>query len=616
MNKVIYILLLAQLLQTMLIAELTFDKSRKFVETSDKNKTVKKEFYSYIDLTKRLLTNATLTDGLTYLRIDDCVSKHNTGLEVEKFKKLILQDIEDNNMTKAHKASQEKVLWWPMTMAMKVSAGESEIADVKKMFECGNTGKAAISMDSKDIQKGMLSSATMPKRTPSSAGDKSIIFENFIRLSLKQPIKNLNNKSAIQLNLIPNKMIKDSQIISSEGAKVSLSNSGKKGLKIDYEGISSRLEGRQSPCSSLIFVNGDFGARIDNKYYPAPDIWIINGKKLFQSATEFDQIQEACEIRNPANVSIILSDYSNDNSKVLQSSEGKIHKLTTLPMKFVDTATQSIDGSVIALGAHNDIKINSMYKTIQSLPYFGAKNIFITKDNKHLIATRYRGEIEIFDLNNRRKIAQISETSAIMDADLSPDEKFLALVTEKGEFRIIDLINNTTYKVHAITMENSYLGSKTRLWSVAYSPDGKKIAIGGDSNTLTLYNVNKDTFEKHIKLDKARSINSMLFLDNETLIVGGERIFAKLNIKTSEVNRYRLVKKGRYLKISSINISPNKRYLALTGSTDLIFDLKKNSIIDRIGANYADIKEMIFLSNNKFISVSHDHKDAVTFWEF
>lgn len=484
-------------------------------------------------------------------------------------------------------------------MAMKVSAGETSREDVKKMFGCSSADDTLI-----------------PKMTPSSAGDKREMFTAFIRESLKAPIKDLDNEEAIRRGIIPLSMIKEGEVISAEGAKVTLSSNGSRGMRMDFHGVSSKLEGRQSPCSELIFMYGDDRPNVEGKYYPAPDIWIINGKTFSQSATKFDQIEEACASKAIADISFIMSDYLVDDSRSLSSSEGKIRKTKSLKMKFIESAALTSDGDSFVFGGHDNIirTLDQEYKRFKKLPYYGANFLAFIDDDKKLVATRFRGEIAVIDLVSGKSIKEIIATPAIRAADLSPDSRTLAVIGAKG-FLTIDIEAEMPDAIKTINKTKD-LDLGRRLNSVAYSPDGKTIAIGGVSDDVALYDVEDERIRKRITIDRIHEICSFLFLDDETLIVGGKYAVARVDLKSSEVTLFPLTGNNGHLGVTALSVSPKRRYLALSGSTNLIYDLKEKKVVDRLGGDGRHIEQVLFLSDKKFVTISDDSQEAVNFWEF
>jgi len=91
------------------------------------------------------------------------------------------------------------------------------------------------------------------------------------------------------------------------------------------------------------------------------------------------------------------------------------------------------------------------------------------------------GSIRLVDPATGRQSGTIEGDGTVFGLSFSPDGKLLASAVRLGECRLIDV---ATRRVVARLSEPA-----EHQWAVAFSPDGKTVALGGGGNTVRLYDV-------------------------------------------------------------------------------------------------------------------------------
>ena len=85
-------------------------------------------------------------------------------------------------------------------------------------------------------------------------------------------------------------------------------------------------------------------------------------------------------------------------------------------------------------------------------------------------------------------------TNNVINVDFSPDSSQMAYRWEEG----VRILNLNTFE-----MEKE-INNKHTWVTVAYSPDGKFLAVGGTSDYLSIYDLSKDTSMALVKAVEAR----------------------------------------------------------------------------------------------------------------
>ena len=348
--------------------------------------------------------------------------------------------------------------------------------------------------------------------------------------------------------------------------------------------------------------------------------------------------------------------------KVVQSKTAIVTKIFHTPK--IHLVALANDKSSIAFGDRDSIFIYDFDEMFYKIPLKGSSFLSYLKNNKKLLAVA-SNKLKIFNLKTGEE-KEVLLQSNIQNATLSPDKNTLALVSYDKELIVLNL--------HDMIQERYTLPFMPK--SVAYSPNGKSIAVAGESNTLRIYeqsnyfdltikkktseeieqerlriaqekakvdnikiifktlvyaktlsnlgenNISFDNYSKIMdefdkvkgsisKREPKRKISALLFLDNENILIGGKNLFLKYNINTLEKKFYEVGEKVHF-NIETMTLYPDGHTLMLGGSQNIVFDLHTEKIVDLL----VDVYNILFLSNDEFVSVSKSSGESIKFWKF
>ena len=202
-------------------------------------------------------------------------------------------------------------------------------------------------------------------------------------------------------------------------------------------------------------------------------------------------------------------------------------------------------------------------------------DVAVSPDQKYVAMSDETGVISIWDANNGRKVTEFSENEAsVFDIEFSPDGSRL---TSTGDFAYIWELPGGTLSFKFDTGNWN--------WSSTFSPDGKKLAVGNDAGTLTMFDIGsgKKLWEANEHTGNIRSI--AFTLDGTSLVSGGfdGKAFLWDTNSGKELHRF----SGHLAGITNVAISPDGKQLATSSadSTTKVWDLNEGSLLYTLSAN-------------------------------
>jgi WD40 repeat protein len=138
-------------------------------------------------------------------------------------------------------------------------------------------------------------------------------------------------------------------------------------------------------------------------------------------------------------------------------------------------------------------------------------------DGKFLATAEYGGGIvRLWDANSMLKRVRFDgHTAAVVCLAFSPDGKYLASGGDKGQVKIWDL---QTCKETA-----DLKGHKTKVKGLAFSPDNKMLATVGQERTIKLWDFAKGKELRSLVADSNAQLQAVQFSpDGKTVVAGGE----------------------------------------------------------------------------------------------
>lgn len=212
---------------------------------------------------------------------------------------------------------------------------------------------------------------------------------------------------------------------------------------------------------------------------------------------------------------------------------------------------------------------------------------FIASSNlgSHLAVGGVNSEVTIFDVNDHWKPVMSIELKGLvpLSAKWHPKDQYLALTGQ--DYSVIAIETTNARYVHG-----HYLQSISPILRVAFSPDGRMVAVGNESGVISFYTSNGSSFVTLYEMVLADSASQSIAWSpngkyvcvgsNKTLIILGKSnpkaMGGRIPPKTSGFGVRQVIRIDGV--IEAVSIQSNNRYVAVSGSKTRILDALKDFI--------------------------------------
>ena len=296
----------------------------------------------------------------------------------------------------------------------------------------------------------------------------------------------------------------------------------------------------------------------------------------------------------------ILASGSADNTVKLYDVATKQENATFIGHSDgINSIAFSSNGRVLASGSNDTIKLWDVKtreeiteKGIPSVPsvgyeapkFSGAESLIFSPHGT-ILASIYRGNVEIWNVANGRKLysflghANISEIPSSIA--FSSDGNLLAIGNESyvNDDRKFNLHNLETKVGRSLTGHSSIVDS------VTFSPDSKLLASGSYDNTIKLWNVETKQ-EIATLVGHSSSVNSVAFSPDGKLLASGS---SDDTVKLWDVETEHEIAslEGHSSSVNSVAFSPDGKLLASNGSSEIkLWNVETKQEIAALENNY------------------------------
>lgn len=309
---------------------------------------------------------------------------------------------------------------------------------------------------------------------------------------------------------------------------------------------------------------------------------------------------------------------------------------------WVNSVVYSPDGQTLASGSYREIRLwnpsTQEHKT--TFAHQGTNSLAYSPDGRTLAVARWRG-VDLLDAQTgERKLSLSGHTDSVRSLAFSPDGKKLASASEWSEDTAVRLWNARTgqllrtltgydYGIHALVFSpdgNTLVGGAQdgtlRVWdpntgqntrtlrerseSVAYSPDGRKIAIAQGSNILLL-NPNTGVLQQKFSGHTNGSGSLVFSSDNNTLVSSSwDGTIRFWNVGTSSL---RLTIEGHF-NFRGIALSPNSNLIATANERNVFLWNAWNGRFNKVFTGERRIRDLIYSPDGQTLALATDDRQV------
>ncbi len=274
----------------------------------------------------------------------------------------------------------------------------------------------------------------------------------------------------------------------------------------------------------------------------------------------------------------------------------------------------SPDGHILASGGEDGTillwhRSTGAQKVLTKSPE-SVSNLAFSPDGK-TIANGSRGTIRFWDtITGEEKDALTGLPGHINNLSFSPDGKTIVSVTcGDGEVCISNIITGKPQKTFTVRMTDS-------VFSVAFSPDGKIVAIGNSDGNIYLSDLNTEKL-KFILTGHSEDVQRVVFSPDGRTLASSSYLDETVRIWNVDTGEHRRTLTEHTGDIEGLAFSPDGKTLASSGSGDgtiRFWDVHTGDEKHAVRGHTDDIFSVAFNPDGK--SVASGYADgSIRFWD-
>ena len=288
--------------------------------------------------------------------------------------------------------------------------------------------------------------------------------------------------------------------------------------------------------------------------------------------------------------------------------------LLTAHTSEVNCLVFSPDGHILASGGE-DGTILLWYRSTGSQKVLtkstkSVSNLVFSPDGK-TIASGSGGTIRFWDtITGEEKDALTGLPGHINNLSFSPDGKTIVSVTwGDGEVCISNIITGKPQKTFTVRMTDS-------VFSVAFSPDGKIVAIGNSDGNIYLSDLNTEKL-KFILTGHSEDVQRVVFSPDGRTLASSSYLDETVRIWNVDTGEHRRTLTEHTGDIEGLAFSPDGKTLASSGSGDgtiRFWDVHTGDEKHAVRGHTDDIFSVAFNPDGQFVASGHEG-GVIRFWD-
>ena len=274
----------------------------------------------------------------------------------------------------------------------------------------------------------------------------------------------------------------------------------------------------------------------------------------------------------------------------------------------------SPDGHILASGGEDGTillwhRSTGAQKVLTKSPE-SVSNLAFSPDGK-TIANGSRGTIRFWDtITGEEKDALTGLPGHINNLSFSPDGKTIVSVTwGDGEVCISNIITGKPQKTFTVRMTDS-------VFSVAFSPDGKIVAIGNSDGNIYLSDLNTEKL-KFILTGHSEDVQRVVFSPDGRTLASSSYLDETVRIWNVDTGEHRRTLTEHTGDIEGLAFSPDGKTLASSGSGDgtiRFWDVHTGDEKHAVRGHTDDIFSVAFNPDGQFVASGHEG-GVIRFWD-
>ena len=271
------------------------------------------------------------------------------------------------------------------------------------------------------------------------------------------------------------------------------------------------------------------------------------------------------------------------------------------------TVAFSPDSKLLATGGtKNSVKVWEPDTGKQIAEFTGgSSSVAFSPNGRFLVFAARNRTVKIWDFPNRKEITTLTGLGQISALAFSPDGKRLAIGSGVGMIKLFDTV--TWQPLNALQGHTGYINS------IAFSPDGRRLASASNDKTIILWGA---TTGQPLRMLSGHTwtVNYVSFSPDGKLLASGstDRTAKLWDVATGQELKSL---KGHGNAVMAVRFSPDGKRLATSGRDNLIklWDVNRGLELLTLSGHQKEVWSLAFSSDGRWLA-SGSYDGTVRLW--